>query len=156
MIAINNMRMPSSCELCYFKKTDPFDGRDYCNQLDAEHSTIIYEQDRLEDCPLIEVEDNYISKHEIDLLFKDIQSDVENRLRCYHLPVGTSARKVGKWIKYNTADKYDYMGDRVTVSNYQCSECGRMIYDIGDAPLTNKLKDYLFCHCGAEMVGAEG
>lgn len=64
-------------------------------------------------------------------------------------------RKQGKWIKYNTADKYDYMGDRVTVSNYQCSECGRMIYDIGDAPLTNKLKDYPFCHCGADMRGAE-
>lgn len=63
--------------------------------------------------------------------------------------------KVGKWIKYNTTDKYDYFGDRVTVSSYTCSECGRMICDIGDAPLTNKLKDYPFCHCGAEMVGGE-
>lgn len=112
-------------------------------------------------------EDSYTSpvvNAEPNELFKVTASDKREQLydlfvemiKRDNVPPVTPTHKVGKWVKYKTTDKYDYMGDRVTVSNYQCSECGRMIYDIGDAPLTNKLKDYPFCHCGADMRGAEG
>lgn len=64
-------------------------------------------------------------------------------------------RKVGKWIKYNTTEKIDMFGDRVKVSSYKCSECGRIISDISEDGFTNKLQDYPYCHCGAKMRGVE-
>lgn len=63
----------------------------------------------------------------------------------------TEEHKVGKWIKYNTTEKFDFFGDRVKVSSYECSECGRIISDIGEDVFTNKLQDYPYCHCGAKM-----
>ena len=35
--------------------------------------------------------------------------------------------------------------------NYECSECGRVIYDEHD-----NLKNFPYCHCGAKMVGIIG
>ena len=49
----------------------------------------------------------------------------------------------GKWIKLDSYDRRDHF--------YACSECGRLINIICNA----HLEDYPFCHCGADMRGAE-
>ena len=49
----------------------------------------------------------------------------------------------GKWIKIDSYDRRDHF--------YACSECGRLINIICNA----HLEDYPFCHCGADMRGAE-
>ena len=50
-------------------------------------------------------------------------------------------RKTGKWI---------LVEESIKVAAYKCSECGRTVwtdkgYDV--------MKDYPFCHCGADMRG---
>lgn len=58
-------------------------------------------------------------------------------------------RPQGEWVKVKEERMMvDMAGGLVT--RYKCSECGRMI-----ATLPSKLENYPFCHCGAEMRGAE-
>lgn len=56
------------------------------------------------------------------------------------LPSVTPTRKKGKWIKVTETD----FG-----IGYKCSECGRFI--LTESVDGKKLKDYPYCHCGAEM-----
>jgi len=56
------------------------------------------------------------------------------------LPPATPARKKGKWIKVTETD----FG-----IGYECSECGRFI--LTESIDEKKLKDFPYCHCGAEM-----
>lgn len=66
-------------------------------------------------------------------------------------------RKTGKWIKGPEKEGLDDFGDEIKVADYECSICGRVIEDITvDNSLFGKyLSDYPFCHCGADMRGAE-
>lgn len=48
----------------------------------------------------------------------------------------------GKWIIYLSTAIEDF---------YQCSECGRMVY----VKQTDSIKNYPYCHCGADMRGEE-
>jgi hypothetical protein len=58
------------------------------------------------------------------------------------LPPVKPVQKTGKWIKRGTEEKIDCLGDEVEVATYKCSECGRIISDIGTVPLTNRIEDY--------------
>lgn len=59
-------------------------------------------------------------------------------------PPVTPTRKKGKWIKV-TETEFGI--------GYKCSECGRFI--LTESIDERKLKDYPYCHCGAEMRGVE-
>lgn len=59
--------------------------------------------------------------------------------------VAYSGRPQGVW-------KLLYKGDKDHCANYECSLCQREIYF--DAKC-DSLKDYPYCHCGAEMKGEE-
>ncbi len=54
MIAIKGMEMPSRCEVCDFRKSDPYNGEEYCSKAIGSN-IIIHEKERLENCPLIEI-----------------------------------------------------------------------------------------------------
>lgn len=106
-------------------------------------------QEPCEDC---------VSRQTVDeLCFRFLKANSDDNVAFYEhfrdLPPVTPTRKKGKWIKGNTHEKYDYFGDRVRVADYTCSVCGRVIEDIGidDDSFTDKLSDYPYCHCGAEM-----
>ena len=52
-------------------------------------------------------------------------------------------RKKGKWI---------LVEESIKVAAYKCSECGRNVWnDMG----YDVVKDYPFCHCGADMRGEQ-
>lgn len=55
-------------------------------------------------------------------------------------PLDEEIRKKGKWIKVTETD----FG-----IGYECSECGRFI--LTESIDEKKLKDFPYCHCGAEM-----
>lgn len=55
MIAIKGMKMPKSCMDCDFRKSDPFSSEVYCNKLSCNENIIIYEDERLGNCPLVEI-----------------------------------------------------------------------------------------------------
>lgn len=52
-------------------------------------------------------------------------------------------RPKGKWI---------LVKEYVKIAAYKCSECGRSVWDDTGYSV---MKDYPFCHCGAEMIGVE-
>lgn len=54
MVAIKDMEMPFGCEVCDFRKSDPYSGEVYCSKAIGSN-TIIYEKERLENCPLVEI-----------------------------------------------------------------------------------------------------
>lgn len=54
MIAIKGMKMPSRCEVCDFRKSDHYNGEEYCSKAIGSN-IIIHEKERLENCPLIEI-----------------------------------------------------------------------------------------------------
>lgn len=54
MIAIKDMEMPKSCAECDFRKSDPYSGEVYCSKAIGSN-TIIYEKERLKNCPLVEI-----------------------------------------------------------------------------------------------------
>ena len=60
------------------------------------------------------------------------------------LPRVAPARKKGRWIRVTETD----FG-----IGYQCSECGRFI--LTESIDEKKLKDFPYCHCGAEMESEE-
>ena len=72
-----------------------------------------------------------------------------------NLPSVRPAQKTGKWIKACTEEKYISLRDKITVSTYMCSECGRMINNIGTGPFASRIEGYPYCHCGAKMIGVE-
>lgn len=52
-------------------------------------------------------------------------------------------RKRGKWL---------LVEESIKVAAYKCSECGRTVWnDMG----YDVVKDYPFCHCGADMRGEQ-
>lgn len=52
-------------------------------------------------------------------------------------------RKKGKWI---------LVEESIKIAAYKCSECGRNVWnDMG----YDVVKDYPFCHCGADMRGEQ-
>ena len=55
MIAIEGAKMPESCMECDFRKSDPFSSEVYCNKLSCNENIIIYEDERLDNCPLVEI-----------------------------------------------------------------------------------------------------
>ena len=124
----------------------PFDtGFDYTQALDMAIKAL--EQEPCEDC---------VSRKAVkEALRNRIGESISDCINA--IPPVTPTRKKGKWIKGNTHEKYDYFGDRIRVANYTCSVCGRVIEDIGidDDSFTNKLSDYPYCHCGAEMESRE-
>ena len=67
----------------------------------------------------------------------------------------TPSQKTGKWIKACTEEKYISLRDKITVSTYMCSECGRMINNIGTVPFASRIEGYPYCHCGAKMIGVK-
>lgn len=54
MVAIKGTKMPLCCEVCDFRKSDPYSGEVYCSKAIGSN-TIIYEKERLENCPLVEI-----------------------------------------------------------------------------------------------------
>ena len=58
-------------------------------------------------------------------------------------------RKVGKWILNDNQGV-----QAVGYLTYHCSECNREISSKYHGKMS-LLKEYPYCHCGAEMVGAE-
>lgn len=72
-----------------------------------------------------------------------------------NLPSVTPVQKTGKWIKACTEEKYISLRDKITVSTYMCSECGRMINNIGAGPFASRIEGYPYCHCGAKMIWVE-
>lgn len=46
--------MPKGCEVCDFRKSDPYSGEVYCAKAIG-NNTIIYEKERLDNCPLVEI-----------------------------------------------------------------------------------------------------
>ena len=40
---------------CDFRKSDPFSSEVYCNKLSCNENIIIYEDERLDNCPLVEI-----------------------------------------------------------------------------------------------------
>ena len=62
-----------------------------------------------------------------------------------NLPSVTPKQKTGKWVKEETI--YGWDG-----KSYQCSVCGRSIHLDTKA---EDLKDYSYCHCGADMRGEQ-
>ena len=79
----------------------------------------------------------------------DVYEKIEN------LPSVTPQQKTGKWIKAYTEEKYISLRDKITVSTYMCSECGRMINNIGTGPFASRIEGYPYCHCGAKMIGVK-
>ena len=86
------------------------------------------------------------------MAFKAASSLVNNP---HNLPSVIPAQKTGKWIKACTEEKYISLRDKITVSTYMCSECGRMINNIGTGPFASRIEGYPYCHCGAKMIGVE-
>jgi DNA-directed RNA polymerase subunit RPC12/RpoP len=58
-------------------------------------------------------------------------------------------RKQGKWIEETFQDYDDEY-----YSYWKCSECGRTVGD-NLANIEDIIKDYPYCHCGADMRGTE-
>ena len=54
MIAIKNMEIPSGCEVCDFRKSDPYNSEEYCSKAIGS-DIIIHEKERLENCPLVKI-----------------------------------------------------------------------------------------------------
>ena len=63
--------------------------------------------------------------------------------------VETEERKIGKWILNDNQGV-----QAVGYLTYHCSECGREINSKYHGKMS-LLKEYPYCHCGAEMRGAE-
>ena len=55
MVAVKGIKMPKSCMECDFRKSDPFSSEVYCNKLSCNENIIIYEDERLDNCPLVEI-----------------------------------------------------------------------------------------------------
>jgi hypothetical protein len=55
MIAVKGMGIPKNCMECDFRKSTPFSSEVYCNKLSCNENIIIYEDERLDNCPLIEI-----------------------------------------------------------------------------------------------------
>ncbi|SDW48892.1 hypothetical protein SAMN05216391_10921 [Lachnospiraceae bacterium KHCPX20] len=66
MIAVKGMEMPKNCMECDFRKSDPFSSEVYCNKLSCNGNIIIYEDERLDNCPLVEVVTCEHCKHNCD------------------------------------------------------------------------------------------
>ena len=60
-----------------------------------------------------------------------------------------SERKQGKWIEETFQD---YDGEYY--SYWKCSECGRTVGE-NLANIEDIIKDFPYCHCGADMRGSE-
>ena len=82
MVAIKDMETPSCCGECDFRKSDPFSGEVYCNRLSNDKNIIIYENVKLDNCPLVEIEEYEVEK-------------LEQIERVINAPMG------GKHMKYN-------------------------------------------------------
>ena len=65
------------------------------------------------------------------------------------IPPVTPTRKVGKWILNDNQGV-----QAVGYKTYHCSECNREISSKYHGKIS-LLKEYPYCHCGAEMKGAE-
>ncbi len=65
MVAIKDMEMPLGCEVCDFRKSDPYSGEVYCSKAIGSNS-IIYEEERLENCPLVEIVTCKYCKHRME------------------------------------------------------------------------------------------
>lgn len=63
----------------------------------------------------------------------------------YDLAIKALKRPQGKWIKITK--------DGVTPIEYVCSNCGRTVKSHYEDYFVTK--EYPFCHCGADMRGAE-
>lgn len=72
----------------------------------------------------------------------------DNKLVKVELP-NVEERKVGKWILNDNQGV-----QAVGYLTYHCSECNREISSKYHGKMS-LLKEYPFCHCGAEMVGTE-
>ena len=78
------------------------------------------------------------AEHDYCFPCKKILERIDNQ------PPAQPERKTGKWI---------LVEESIKIAAYKCSECGRTVwtdkgYDV--------MKDYPFCHCGAEMRGEQG
>ena len=69
--------------------------------------------------------------------------------RLQELPPVTPARKKGKWILNDNQGV-----QAVGYLTYHCSECGREICSKYHGKLS-LLKEYPYCHCGADMRGEQ-
>ena len=80
-----------------------------------------------------------------DIHFPQLNTEYRNSIVNTILKRVRDMEKQGEWIKVKEERmSIDMSGEIVT--RYKCSECGRMI-----TILPNKLVDYPFCHCGADM-----
>ncbi len=61
MIAVKDMEMPSCCEVCDFRKSDLYSGEVYCSKA-AGDNIILYEDEKLDNCPLVEIEERKVGK----------------------------------------------------------------------------------------------
>lgn len=64
---------------------------------------------------------------------------------CYKVLTPVNPNKIGYWVKEKS--RYGWDG-----KSYVCSECGRSIHLDSDV---EDLRDYPYCHCGAEMRESE-
>lgn len=84
MVIIKNMEMPKSCEVCDFRKSDPYSGEVYCSKAIGSN-TIIYKKERLENCPLVEIITCKDCKHNGTMYCKCFMCD-GNEYMSYHNP----------------------------------------------------------------------
>lgn len=61
----------------------------------------------------------------------------------HDLPSVQPKRKTGKWI---------LVKEYIKIAVYKCSECGRSVWDDKGYDV---VKDYPYCHCGADMRGEQ-
>ncbi len=61
MIAVKDMEMPSCCEVCDFRKSDLYSGEVYCSKA-AGDNIILHEDEKLDNCPLVEIEERRVGK----------------------------------------------------------------------------------------------
>ena len=92
-------------------------------------------------------EKQFIESEELDVgdwfqhrIFVQNMSDID-RQTILALPSAQPERKKGKWIEISSISH-----------TYKCSECGRLLVNITDGK-NNVVKNYPYCHCGADMRG---
>lgn len=71
-IYIPNMEKPKSCYLCTFRIIDPTDGS-VCGCVVGHIQGIPLDQDRADDCPLIEIDDELFKKAESAYVLQQIR-----------------------------------------------------------------------------------
>lgn len=125
----------------YIKEIDHL--RKYISKLETQ---IVEQKPYDEDCisrkAVLDTLDNMDKALDED---RTVENYKELLRECYKVLTPVNPNKTGYWIKEKS--RYGWDG-----KSYVCSECGRSIHLDSDV---EDLRDYPYCHCGAQMTESE-